>query len=147
MRQWELIGITDTVDWSPPRREPAPAEGDGGHLPAVLWTTDGSMRLRGISWVASQHLGVHPRYLEGKELLEAFGMEGESLPILEAHAAALTGKTVTFSLKGAEGRMRCRVAPTHDASENIVGTFCIAMGAVTDDDDLVVGEQDTLSLV
>src|SRR5262245_55304379 len=79
MRQWELIGITDTVDWSPPRREPAPAEGDAGHLPAVLWTTDGSMRLRGISWIASKHLGVHPRFLEGKELLEAFGMEGESL--------------------------------------------------------------------
>jgi hypothetical protein len=147
MRQWELIGITDTVDWTPPRREPAPPEGEDAHLPAVLWTTDGSMRLRGISWVASQHLGIHPRFLEGKELLEAFGMEGESLPILEAHAAALTGKTVTFSLRGVEGRMWCRVAPTHDAGEHIVGTFCIALGPVTDDDESMAAGQDTLTLV
>ena len=102
MRQWELIGITDTVDWSPPRREPGPAE-DEGHFPAVMWTTDGSLRLRGVSWAASQHLGIHPRFLDGRELLDAFGMEGENLPILEAHAAALTGKTVTFSLQGDRG--------------------------------------------
>ena len=47
MRQWELIGITDTVDWTPPRRDPAPTE-EEAHLPAVLWTTDGSLRLRGV---------------------------------------------------------------------------------------------------
>ncbi|MGH7426430.1 MAG: hypothetical protein ACREJP_09720, partial [Candidatus Methylomirabilales bacterium] len=106
MRQWELIGITDTVDWAPARCDPAPAD-EQGHFPAVLWTTDGSLRLRGVSWVASQHLGIHPRFLDGRELLDAFGMEGESLSILEAHAAALTGETVTFSLPGIEGRMWC----------------------------------------
>jgi hypothetical protein len=145
MRQWELIGITDTVDWTPPRREPAPAE-DEGHFPAVLWTTDGSLRLRGVSWVASKHLGIHPRFLDGRELLEAFGMEGESLPILEAHAAALQGETVTFSLPGIEGRMWCRVAPTHDAGEHIVGTFCIATEAPSDDGEPVAAET-TLTLV
>ena len=133
MRQWELIGITDTVDWTSPRREPRPTESEG-HFPAVMWTTDGSLRLRGVSWVASQHLGIHPRFLDGRELLDAFGMEGDSLPILEAHAAALTGETVTFSLRGIEGRMWCRVAPTHDAGEQIVGTFCIASAPVPDDE-------------
>ena len=146
MRQWELIGITDTVDWTPPRREPAPSE-EEGHFPAVLWTTDGSLRLRGVSWVASQHLGVHPRFLDGRELLDAFGMEGASLPILEAHAAALTGETVTFSLQGVEGRMWCRVAPTHDAGEHIVGTFCIATEPASDGDEQMEEQKTTLAVV
>jgi hypothetical protein len=146
MRQWELIGITDTVDWTPPRREPTPPESEG-HFPAVMWTTDGSLRLRGVSWVASRHLGIHPRFLDGRELLDAFGMEGESLPILEAHAAALTGETVTFSLPGVEGRMWCRVAPTHDAGEHIVGTFCIATEPVPDDDEPVAAQETLLTLV
>ena len=146
MRQWELIGITDTVEWTPPRREPTPPESEG-HFPAVMWTTDGSLRLRGVSWAASRHLGIHPRFLDGRELLDAFGMEGESLPILEAHAAALTGETVTFSLPGVEGRMWCRVAPTHDAGEHIVGTFCIATEPVPDDDEPVAAQETILTLV
>jgi hypothetical protein len=148
MRQWELIGITDTVDWTPPRREPTPTDGPAaGRLPAVLWTTDASLRLRGVSTVASGHLGIHVRFLEGRELLDAFGMEGESLPILEAHAAALTGETVTFSLRGVDGRMWCRVAPTHDTSEHIVGTFCIATEPAVDDDEPIAARQGTLTLV
>jgi hypothetical protein len=147
MRQWELIGITDTVDWAPPRREPKPPSESEGHLPAVMWTTDGSLRLRGVSWMASRHLGIHPRFLDGRELLDAFGMEGESLPILEAHAAALTGETVTFSLLGIEGRIWCRVAPTHDAGEQIVGTFCIATEPVPDDEEPVAAQETILTLV
>jgi len=148
MRQWELIGITDTVDWTPPRREPTPTqEPAAGRLPAVLWTTDGSLRLRGVSKAASEHLGIHARFLEGRELLDAFGMEGESLPVLEAHAAALTGETVTFSLRGIEGRMWCRVAPTHDAGEHIKGTFCVAMEPAADDEDPTAARERSLSLV
>ena len=148
MRQWELFGITDTVDWTPPRREPAPSEGQAPtKLPAVLWTTDGSLRLRGVSRLASEHLGIHPRFLEGRELLDAFGMEGDSLPVLEAHAAALTGETVAFSLRGIDGRMWCRVAPTHDAGEHIVGTFCIATGPADDEDEPMAARETTLTLV
>ena len=147
MRQWELIGITDTADWTPPRREPAPPESQE-RLPAVLWMTDGSLRLRGVSRVASEHLGIHARFLEGKELLDAFGMEGESLPILEAHAAALTGETVTFTLRGLEGRMSCRVAPTHDAGEHVKGTFCVGMKPASDDpDEPMAAKETTLTLV
>ncbi len=75
------------------------------------------------------------------------GWKGESLPILEAHAAALTGETVTFSLRGIEGRMWCRVAPTHDAGEQIVGTFCIATEPVPDDDEPAAAPEPILTLV
>jgi hypothetical protein len=142
MRQWELYGITDTVDWTPPRREP-----ETTRLPAVLWTTDGSLRLRNVTKVASEHVGVHARFLDGRELLDAFGMEGDSLPVLEAHASALTGETVTFTLPGTGGRMRCRVAPTHDAGEHIVGTFCIAIGPSSDGDEPVAARDPVLTVV
>ena len=144
MRQWELIGITDTVDWTPPRREPEPAT---SRFPAVMWTTDASLRLRNVSKVASIHLGVHERFLEGREVLDAFGMEGDRLPVLEAHASALTGETVTFTLPGAGGKMRCRVAPTHDAGEHIVGTFCIGIGPSSDGDGPIAERDSVLTVV
>jgi hypothetical protein len=142
MRQWELYGITDTVNWTPPRRDPEPAR-----LPAVLWTTDGSMRLRNVSKLASGHLGIHAKFLEGRELVDAFGMEGDSLSVLEAHAAALTGETVTFTLRGTEGKVRCRVAPTHDAGEQIAGTFCIAIGPSSDGDEPIAARDPILTVV
>jgi hypothetical protein len=116
-------------------------------LPAVLWTTDGSLRLRNVTKVASGHLGVHAKFLEGRELLDAFGMEGDSLPVLEAHASALTGETVSFALPGSEGKMRCRVAPTHDEGEHIVGTFCIAIGPSSDGDEPVAAGDPVLTVV
>jgi hypothetical protein len=142
MRQWELYGITDTVDWAPSRRHPEPVR-----MPAVLWTTDGSMRLRNVSKLASEHLGIHSKFLEGRELVDAFGMEGESLSVLEAHAAALTGETVTFTLRGTEGTVRCRVAPTHDAGEQIAGTFCIAIGPSSDGDEPIAARDPVLTVV
>jgi hypothetical protein len=142
MRQWELIGITDTVNWTPPRREPQPTA-----KAAALWMTDGSLRLRNVTKTASEHLGVHAKFLEGREVLDAFGMEGDSLPVLEAHASALTGEVVTFTLPGSEGKMRCRVAPTHDAGEHIVGTFCIAIGPSSDGDDPIAARDPVLTVV
>lgn len=142
MRQWELYGITDTMDWTPPRRDPQPAR-----LPAVLWTTDGSMRLRNVSKVASEHLGIHEKFLEGRELVDAFGMEGDSLRVLEAHASALTGTVVTFDLPGTAGKVRCRVAPTHDAGDQIAGTFCIAIGPSSDGDEPIAARDPVLTIV
>lgn len=142
MRQWELYGITDTVDWTPPRRDPEPSR-----LPAILWTTDGSLRLRNVSKVASEHLGIHAKFLEGRELVDAFGMEGDSLPVLEAHASALTGEVVSFTLRGPEGKVRCRVAPTHDAGERIAGTFCIAIGPSSDGDEPIAARDPVLAVV
>jgi hypothetical protein len=43
--------------------------------------------------------------------------------------------------------MWCRVAPTHDAGEHIVGTFCIATEPASDGDELETVEDTTLTLV
>ena len=54
-------------------------------------------------------------------------MEGPNLAILEAHVAALGGDTVEFTLYGDRGTVRCEVAPTHDAMDRVIGTFCLAL--------------------
>ena len=64
--------------------------------------------------------------VEGRDLIAVFGMEGPNLALLDAHVAALNGETAEFTLEGARATVRCRVAPTHDAVDRVIGTFCLA---------------------
>ena len=41
--------------------------------------------------------------------------------------AALNGETAEFTLEGARATVRCQVAPTHDALDRVIGTFCLAI--------------------
>lgn len=132
MRQWELIGITDGVPgWVPPARphqvdlEQVLREVAGSSV--FFWTTDATLRMRTVTPAAAELLGCTPESSEGRDLLEVVGSEGESLPILEAHVSALYGETTTFILRGAGQSVRCRVAPTRDASGHVIGTFCLAV--------------------
>jgi PAS domain-containing protein len=131
MRQWELFGITDTVPTPPPPRkrfqgaETIAAVAAG--RPVFFWTTDTALRLRTVTGAATEIIGVPFSKCEGRGLLELFGMEGPNLEILEAHVAALNGETAGFTLRGERGTVRCEVAPTHDALERVIGTFCLAM--------------------
>jgi hypothetical protein len=129
MRQWELFGITDTdPGWTPPRREvPSQVVVElREDRPLFFWTTDAALRMRTVTGAAAAHLGLSLYRCEGRDLLEVFGMEGESLAILEAHTAALSGTTAWFTLHGPMGPVRCRVAPRHDANDRVIGTFCLA---------------------
>jgi len=130
MRQWELIGITDQEPWwTPPSRtepeEPIVAEEHGRSV--FFWSTDESLRIRTVSRVAAETLGVPISWCLGRDLLEVFGMEGPSLFVLEAHVAALEGREATFKLWNERAAIECRVAPTHGSDERISGTFCIAV--------------------
>ena len=144
MRQWELIGITDSDPmWTAPAQttmvgrtapspvtidhvavDPADSHGNGS---AFLWETDLSLRLWSVSSVASTILGRDPEGCEGRELLDVFGMEGPNLAVLEAHEAALADEEGFFTLRGNLVSLRCRVAPLHGEDGRIIGTFCIAM--------------------
>ena len=130
MRQWELIGITDSEPWwTPPKpSEPEPevifADEPG---PSVFfWSTDSSLRLRTVSRAAAETLGLPISWCEGRDVLDLFGMEGSNLAILEAHVAALDGGEGTFTLRGDQGSVVCHVAPTHGTDDRVSGTFCIA---------------------
>jgi hypothetical protein len=129
MRQWELIGITDDITPPPPRRVDATdtIRGASSEQPVFLWNTDSALRLRTVTRAAAQVIGQPPSRCQGRDLIGLFGMEGTSLPILEAHVAALGGATVEFELHGARSTVRCRAVPTHDAMDRIAGTLCLAV--------------------
>ena len=95
--------------------------------PVFFWTTDTALRMRTVTGAAAEVIGVPFSKCEGRDLLAIFGMEGRNLAILEAHVAALEGDTVAFTLYGDRGTVRCEVAPTHDAIDRVIGTFCLAL--------------------
>jgi PAS domain-containing protein len=133
MRQWELIGITDTVPVPqappPPRSRFVNAESIGAAAegrPVFFWSTDTALRVRTVTGAATEAIGLSRSKVEGRDLIATFGMEGPNLALLDAHVAALNGETASFTLEGARATVRCRVAPTHDALDRVIGTFCLA---------------------
>ncbi|MGZ8630755.1 MAG: hypothetical protein ACXWZF_07270 [Actinomycetota bacterium] len=134
MRQWELIGITDTVPIPqappPPRSRFANAETIGAAAegrPVFFWSTDTALRVRTVTGAATESIGLSRSKVEGRDLIAVFGMEGPNLALLDAHVAALNGETASFTLEGARATVRCQVAPTHDALDRVIGTFCLAI--------------------
>ena len=133
MRQWELIGITDTVPVPqappPPRSRFVNAESIGAAAegrPVFFWSTDTALRVRTVTGAATEAIGLSRSKVEGRDLIAVFGMEGPNLALLDAHVATLNGETASFTLEGARATVRCRVAPTHDALDRVIGTFCLA---------------------
>jgi hypothetical protein len=134
MRQWELFGITDHEP-SGGATATSVLEADRTRW-AFLWSTDALLNLRTVSGVATAMLGMTARRCEGRELLDVFGMEGQNLALLEAHAEALGGSDGMFSIEATDGaRVRCKVAPTHGADGRVIGTFCLAATNKPDPDD------------
>ncbi len=130
MRQWELIGITDQAGLEPTpnaRRFNSTVRVAAPGRPVFFWSTDTALRLRSVTPAATQAIGVPYTECEGLDLLTIFGMEGPNLAILEAHIVALGGDATEFMLYGQRATVRCRVAPTHDALDNVTGTFCLAV--------------------
>jgi hypothetical protein len=123
MRQWELIGITDQVSVTPatPRTTEEAAEG-----PAFFWTTDGALRLRGVSQSAADAIGRPVDWCLGRDLLDVFGLDGPNAGLLDAHITALSGDTAVFTFRGDRVSVRCLVQPVTDAMGRASGTYCLA---------------------
>jgi PAS domain-containing protein len=136
MRQWELFGITDTVPIPQAPAAPPPPhsrfssaatmEAAAEGRPVFFWSTDTALRVRTVTGAASEVVGLPRSKVEGRDLIAVFGMDGPNLELLDAHVAALNGETASFTLEGDRVTVRCRVAPTHDALDRVIGTFCLA---------------------
>jgi PAS domain-containing protein len=130
MRQWELIGITDSDPfWTPPKpadTEPEVVVTEEAGPTIFFWSTDATLRMRSVSAAAADALGLPVSWCEGRDLLDVFGLDGPNLAALEAHVGALSGEASTFTLRGERDATRCHVAPTHGADGRVSGTFCIA---------------------
>jgi hypothetical protein len=123
MRQWELIGITDQASPTPATRPPIEVATEG---PAFFWTTDGALRLRGVSDSAAEAIGRPVGWCLGRDLLEVFGLEGPNAGLLDAHISALGGGTAMFTFRGDRVSVRCVVQALTDAMGRASGTYCMA---------------------
>ena len=128
MRQWELIGITDQVSVTPVPATPAARRTieDAAEGPAFFWTTDGALRLRGVSQSAAEAIGRPVDMCLGRDLLDVFGLEGPNAGLLDAHITALSGDTAMFTFRGDQVSVRCLVQPVTDAMGRVSGTYCLA---------------------
>lgn len=123
MRQWELIGITDQASPTPVTHKTIEDTAEG---PAFFWTTDGALRLRGVSHTAAEAIGRPVRWCLGRDLLEVFGLDGPNAGLLDAHITALGGDTAMFTFRGDRVSVRCLVQPVTDAMGRASGTYCLA---------------------
>lgn len=136
MRQWELVGITDR-EWIPPK-EPSTSidaaevrEGDADErrLPEVLWSTDAALRITSAAGVAEVLLGS-PFPIEGRSLLEVFGLEGTGAGVVAAHVEALCGRQAAFTVDLDDSTIRCRAVPLRGDEDTVAGTICVGIHEV-----------------
>ena len=76
MRQWELIGVTDTVPVPqappPPRSRFVNAESIGAAAegrPVFFWSTDTALRVRTVTGAATEAIGLSRSKVEGRDLI------------------------------------------------------------------------------
>ncbi|HET7177159.1 MAG TPA: EAL domain-containing protein [Solirubrobacterales bacterium] len=95
-------------------------------MPALLWTTDGELRILSCLGGGFAALGLDPSRLVGRPLAESLGTSDAECPALRAHALALAGEAVGFEQEW-EGRLlQAHVAPLRDADGRIAGCAGIA---------------------
>ena len=131
MKQWELRGIT--VDMSDAGEVPARA-GDGldplrilvNQVPALFWTTDADLVVTSSLGAEFEKLGLGPNQLVGTALSDLFEMDVDG-DLIKAHQRALAGSSVRFGASWARRSFRARVAPLRDASDQVIGTICVAV--------------------
>jgi hypothetical protein len=135
MRQWELVGITDR-EWIPPKESPtsttidaADVRVDGADvrsLPEVLWSTDAALRITSAAGAVSSLL-ASPVPLEGRSLLEVFGLEGTGAGVVAAHVEALCGRQAAFTVDLDDSTIRCRAVPLRGDEDTVAGTICVGI--------------------
>lgn len=95
-------------------------------LPAVLWTTDASMRFTSSVGAALEGLGVRPQEVVGRTVQEFFGTDDPAFPPIESHRRALAGEEVTYEQAWAGRAFHSRVTPLRDTAGRVMGCIGVA---------------------
>jgi diguanylate cyclase (GGDEF)-like protein len=114
---------------SRPCAAPVPLIAD--QIPAIIWTTDATLRITS-SWGAPLHsLKLLPDDLIGKTLFEYLETDDPTAPRIPSHLDALQGGTVRFDA-GFKGHVfRICIDPLRDTNSRVIGTVGVALD-VTD---------------
>jgi len=133
LKQWDLRGVT--LDLSPPGPGPremvasdvAQARVLLDQFPALLWTTDASLRLTSCLGTELAAMGFWSNQLVGVRVDDLFDPAAGDLPAIAAHHRALRGERVTFDMRLAGRRFHAHVGPLIDAAGHPIGCICIAL--------------------
>jgi hypothetical protein len=131
MRQWDLIGITDSVPtWAPPKpMQPQPPLDPAADseppvvvdlFPFTLWSTDAALRFTSAPGTARVDLRAG-----STDVLVAFGPD--ETDAVDAHICALGGTGSSFDLHRNGRTFRCRVSPVWASDGEVCGTICVGL--------------------
>jgi PAS domain-containing protein len=130
MKEWRLRGIT--ADRAVTQRAGVespldPVRAMLQRFPGLFWTTDRTHTVTSCLGRTLGSIGVAPNQLVGTEVGRLF--EPEDALVLEAHARALQGETVSFTAPVAGRLLHARVAPLVDEEGRTLGVIGLGVEA------------------
>jgi PAS domain S-box-containing protein len=96
-------------------------------LPAVLWTTDKSLRLTSVMGAALAPLGLDPAQIVGRTAFEVLGTVDETIAPFVASRAALRGESTPFTYTWQGRSFEGRVRPLLSYAGEIIGVVGAAL--------------------
>jgi PAS domain S-box-containing protein len=98
-----------------------------GQLPAIVWTTDASLRFTSSDGAGLAPLGLRPGQLVGMTLAESLGRSDPSDPPLVSHGEALQGKSCAYEWSSQGRTFAVHCEPLRDAAGQVVGVVGVAL--------------------
>ena len=114
--------------------EAAPYEGEKRlqlmlrQLPAILWATDADLRFTSTGGAGLKALGLQPNQGLGVPVSEYFGgSDPATSAIVQGHAAAMAGESVTFDTSWHDRTYVNHLEPLRDADDVVTGVLALAI--------------------
>jgi PAS domain-containing protein len=96
-------------------------------LPAIVWTTDMSLRVTSAGGAGLRALDVAPGHVIGHGLFECFQSDTLRAPSVAAHRRALAGECASFDIEWTGAAYQAQVGPMRDGDGAIVGVIGVAL--------------------
>lgn len=94
-------------------------------LPALVWSTDGNMRITSILGTGLQALNLQPNELVGADLHQVQELDG--LLLADAHQRALQGQRVGYAAQYRGRNYQAHVECSHDLNGAVIGCLGVAL--------------------
>jgi PAS domain S-box-containing protein len=98
-----------------------------GQMPAVMWSTDLSLRFTSSVGSALAHLGLKPNEVVGRTLYDFFRTEDRSFAPIAAHLRAVAGTSVSYEMNWDGRSFDTYVEPLFDTERRIIGSVGLAL--------------------
>lgn len=96
-------------------------------VPAIIWTTDLALEIKGAMGAGLQLLGPDPQQIVGKTLEEYFRLTGDAAEAVHAHQLALEGQSVALETEWLGRNFEVKIDPLHESSHHVSGTIGVAL--------------------